>query len=39
MSASLIGWIAIRDGMYTCHLERVMPERDWECESLRIDKK
>ena len=30
--------ITIRDGIYTCHLEEVMPERDWECESPRIDK-
>jgi hypothetical protein len=24
--------------MYTCGLERSVPERDWECESPRTDK-
>ena len=30
--------ITVCDGMYTCGLERSVPERDWECESPHIDK-
>lgn len=35
---SLQADITVCDGMYTCGLERSVPERDWECESPRTDK-
>ena len=34
---SLQADITVCDGMYTCGLEKSVPERDWECESPRTD--